>query len=62
MRIIFRKLGLLKQCKFVANGQQVTECYSTMISESNYNTKDIIIILIDFEMPILSGLEAIKVI
>ena len=62
MRIIFRKLGLSKQCKFVANGQQVTECYQTILSESNYNTKDITIILIDFEMPILSGLEAIKVI
>lgn len=46
----------------MADGQQVVENYKDMIAESHYNTKDIVIILIDFEMPMLSGLEAIKVI
>ena len=46
----------------MADGQQVVENYKNMIDESRYNTKDVVIILIDFEMPLLSGLEAIKVI
>ena len=60
LRIIFNKIGLLKNCHFVSNGQLLVDTCKNIVSFSDFETDDITVIVTDFEMPMLSGLEAIK--
>ena len=59
LKIVFENLGLVENCKFFKNGKKVVDYYAqTIINEKMH--KKLLVIVIDFEMPIMSGIEAIK--
>ena len=64
LKIVFQNLGLLSSCEFVNDGRQALERCIKCVEDSDFGQKyeTLIIVILDFEMPNMTGLNAIKMI
>ena len=61
LRLVFQSLGLLEFCQFKSNGKEVVDlCKEIIFNGFNGPQKQVLIVMVDFEMPIMTGLQAIK--
>ena len=60
LRLVFKNLGLLDYCHFVNDGKQVVDCCIKNVEESEEGAETVTIVIVDYEMPMMTGLEAIK--
>jgi len=59
LRVVFTRLGLIDYCVFVSNGQQAVEYCIRNVNEITYGQDSITIVIVDYEMPFRTGLQAI---
>lgn len=60
LKIVFQGLGLFNYCHFVSNGQAVIDCCQKNLYEVEEGDDLVTIVVIDYEMPMMTGLKAIK--
>ena len=64
LRLVFSRLGLVKFCHFCNAGKDLVEYLSNRTTEycqqAEPSVREIPIVIVDFEMPHLDGLETIK--
>ena len=51
LRVIFRGMGLLDYCHFVATGRQLIDCCAKNLYELEEGEDAITIVIMDYEMP-----------
>lgn len=59
LKLIFSNLGLIDYCKFVGDGRQAVNACIRNAEESDCNNELVQILVLDYDMPYLNGLEAI---
>jgi CheY-like chemotaxis protein len=57
---VFNQLGLSEYCHFVNDGKAVVECCAKNLYEAGADDDLLTIVIVDYEMPKLTGLEVIK--
>ena len=60
LRVIFTNMGLIEFCTFVNNGRQLVDYFTEQIDFAGAPRDEINIVIADYEMPIMTGLEAVK--
>jgi hypothetical protein len=60
LRLVFSNLGLEEHCSFLNDGRQVVRSCIKNVEDSTDPQNMVTIVIVDFEMPVMSGLEAIK--
>lgn len=60
LKIVFKNLGLISYCKFMTDGRQLIKSCITNVEENCQATDLVTIVIADYEMPIYTGVEAIK--
>ena len=60
LRVILNSLGLADFCKFVENGKELADSCIDETKSLEPNTELMQIIITDYEMPMKTGIEAIK--
>jgi CheY-like chemotaxis protein len=59
LRVVFGRLGLLEHCDFVSDGQQVVEASIKHVKSLDRNQDSVTIVIVDYQMPFLTGLQAV---
>ena len=59
LRIAFVNIGLEEYCKFVRNGQEVVEACQAEVGSLKHNEGLTQIVITDYQMPFMTGVEAI---
>ena len=62
LKLVFQNLGLLSSCEFVNDGRQALDRCIKCVEDSDFEKKHelVIIVILDYEMPNLTGVEAIR--
>ena len=60
LRLVFNNLGLIDHCIFVSDGQQAFDSYVQTDKESRGKCDLVCILILDFEMPMMTGLDVKK--
>ena len=60
LRVVFTNMGLIKYCTFVNNGRQLVDYFTEQMDFAGAPRDEINIVIADFDMPIMTGLEAVK--
>lgn len=62
LRVVFENLGMGTNCTFVNDGKQAVQAAIKNVKDSDYERKYelVQIVIVDFEMPQLNGLEAVN--
>jgi len=57
---VFNQLGLSEFCDFVNDGKAVVECCAKNLYEAGADDDLLTIVIVDYEMPKLTGIEVIQ--
>ena len=60
LRVVFTNMGLIEYCTFVNNGRQLVDYFTEQMEFSGAPRDEINIVVADYEMPIMTGLDAVK--
>ena len=60
LRVVFTNMGLIEFCTFVNNGRQLVDYFTEQMEFAGAPRDEINIVIADYEMPIMTGLDAVK--
>jgi CheY-like chemotaxis protein len=60
LRVVFTNMGLIEYCTFVNNGRQLVDYFTEQMDFVGAPRDEINIVIADYEMPVLTGLDAVK--